>query len=301
MRLSKSSRRPAISRLEVGVVVVVVLIFLGLGLIFLQRGWEGSNRVQCELNLKMMGEGVHKFHDIHKALPASCIDKKYATWAVQIAPYLPEPRGGALQQWDLTLPYYEQPEPVRTKILKVYFCPARGRTARVSTTEKPADGKPELKAYPGALGDYAGSAGTNADGHAWDSPQANGAIIPAKEVQRDGDKILRWQGQVTLQDLANSRGLSNTIVIGEKHVPWEQKGELAVGDGSLYNGDYPANFARIGGPGHGLAQDSTAPFNNNFGSYHLDICQFLMADLTVRQVANSISEQVLGELSNRNP
>jgi hypothetical protein len=79
-------------------------------------------------------------------------------------------------------------------------------------------------------------------------------------------------------------------------VPLEGVGQARFGDGSLYNGEHAANFSRVGGPGFGLAPSPTAPFNNNFGSAHSGFSQFLMADLSVRPMSNSVNERVLGNL-----
>src|SRR5205823_4972519 len=95
------------------------------------------------------------------------------------------------------------------------------------------------------------------------------------------------------------RGESHTILLGEKHVPRGHFGAGPFGDGSLYNGDNPASAARVAGPGYGLAPGPDAPFHDNFGSDHPGVCQFLMADGSVRALANTIDEEVLGRLTTR--
>jgi prepilin-type processing-associated H-X9-DG protein len=76
-------------------------------------------------------------------------------------------------------------------------------------------------------------------------------------------------------------------------------GEAEFGDGSLYNGQNPASYSRVGGVGFPLASSPTSPVNRNFGSYHNGVCNFLMADTSVRTMTTGTSEFMLGELARR--
>jgi hypothetical protein len=70
----------------------------------------------------------------------------------------------------------------------------------------------------------------------------------------------------------------------------------------MYNGrDLPA-FARIGGPGIGLARGPSDDTGQTigFGSWHQGVCPFVMADGSVRAVANEIDTQALGSMCRRN-
>jgi hypothetical protein len=85
---------------------------------------------------------------------------------------------------------------------------------------------------------------------------------------------------------------------GEKHVPL---GEFGVGwwDCSTYNGDYYACSTRSAGPNYPLARQMTDT-GWMFGSYHPGICQFCMADGSVRPLPVTIDLRVLGLLAQRN-
>jgi prepilin-type processing-associated H-X9-DG protein len=290
-----------LTRVEVGVVVVVALLGLGLLLVAINNGREQDRRLRCADNLKDIGRAVRLFHEnkAHPFLPAARIADRYATWAVQVAPFLPQPEEEhPLLRWDLQVSYYDQPAEVRQAQVPLYYCPSRRLTPGVSVSgDVPADGRPSRDHYAGALGDYAAASGNGDPAHPWDGPDANGALILGEVLRRDGDRIIRWRSRTRLDTLP--RGQSHTILVGEKHVPAGHFGETAEGDGSLYNGDYPASSARIGGPGHGLARSPGDPFNLNFGSYHPGICQFLYADGHVEALANSVNEDVLGRLLNR--
>ncbi len=284
---------------EVAVLVVILTIVVGLLLTAIPRMRESAQRAQCANNLREMGMACRAFRDARGFLPAARIAEGYATWAVQIAAYLNVGKDNKLLQWDMSKTYYLQPDDVRTAQVPLFFCPARRQPPQVSTSgDAPLSGKPERE-FPGALGDYAGCSGNGDPDRPWQTAEADGAIILGEVLKRSGDLILDWRGRVDLGALKT--GQSQTILLGEKHVPWGHFGERRFGDGSIYNGDYPASSSRIGGPGYGLAPSPEAPFHDQFGSYHPGICQFLMADVSVQPLANSISEDVLGRLTTRGP
>src|SRR5262249_39099018 len=113
----------------------------------------------------------------------------------------------------------------------------------------------------------------------------NGPIILGEVLQQEGDRILRWRSRTTLDDL--KRGKSHTILAGEKQVPLpDGRGLTDQGDGSVYNGDYPASSSRVAGPGFGLARSTSEPARRNFGSAHPGVCLFLFADVSARPLAN---------------
>jgi prepilin-type processing-associated H-X9-DG protein len=92
-------------------------------------------------------------------------------------------------------------------------------------------------------------------------------------------------------------GTSDTILVGEKHVPISNHG-YGWWDCSTFNGDYFACSSRSGGPQYPLAK---SPFDTGwlFGSYHPGICQFCFADGSVRNLPNYISPYTLGLLCDK--
>ncbi|MBI3412367.1 MAG: DUF1559 domain-containing protein [Planctomycetes bacterium] len=286
------------TRLEVVVVVVLVILALGILLPFLGRGRGLAKQVECANHLRRIGQGIEFYHDGTKSrpgsgfLPPARIDEGYATWPIVLGPYLAT--DNLFAEWDLQKPYAEQSAAAREAVMPVFFCPARNRTETLSQAG-------ELDRHGarivGGVGDYAGASGDGDPAHLWTGPKANGAIILGEVLEREDDLVLRWKSRTSFASLV--RGKSYTILIGEKHVPFGHFGEVWAGDGSFYNGGNAANFSRIGGPGYGLAASMEAPFNNNFGSAHAGLCQFLHADGRVEAYANSLDEQVLGQLIRR--
>jgi hypothetical protein len=292
--------RAAITRVEVAVVAVIGLLCLGFLAIVLGRQRENGLRVQCVNNLRRMGEAVQSFNMASdKAapfLPPARIADDYATWAVLIAPHLVGERADT-KTWDVSRTYFAQEPVPREWIIPNYFCPARRRPSWLSVT---GDIDPASEKHvPGAVGDYAGVAGTGDPAHPWDGPNADGPMILGEVLQRDGDRIVAWRGRTSIGAIHAARGLSTTLLVGEKHVPAGQEGQADVGDASLYNGQNPSTSTRVAGPGFGLAQSVTDPFNFNFGSTHVGVCQFLLADGSMRAFAVDMSDTVLGQMARR--
>ncbi len=190
----------------------------------------------------------------------------------------------------------------------MYMCPSRRSEPLHSTHNDDI-----LSAYesgphvPGVVGDYACSAGYGPPG-VWNWIRSRGAMIMGKvetdpPTVPDGNyappnaRLVRWESRTSYANLED--GVSNTILIGEKHARPPRYGR-APEDGAIYNGDHPANFSRCGGPGYPLARSTTDAFRNNFGSAHTGLCQFLLADGSSRSVSIYISTDVLGKLTTRN-
>jgi prepilin-type processing-associated H-X9-DG protein len=318
-------RRHAFTFTELVVIVFIAVVIGGILLMWLLRLREQGNRASCENNLRRLGEAVYSYRDHTQphALPPSRIADGYATWAVLLAPYLDRNMGRRLSEWDLTRPYVAQADEIRQAQISLYYCPARRSPGPTSVTGDVGPSGEHNE--PGALGDYASSGGDGDPAHPWNTDEANGAMMPAKVLKKGPQgTILKWQGRLDfrIDEAAGKndvsvrtgpgepgpireikRGTSYTILIGDKHVRPEDFGRAERGDGSLYNGGRPASHARIGGPGHGIAPSPDSPFEPRFpvfGSWHpRGMCNFLMADGSVRAIDPGIDGGVLADLTAR--
>ena len=93
-------------------------------------------------------------------------------------------------------------------------------------------------------------------------------------------------------------GLSNTIMIGEKHIQQSKLGNDYITDGIIYQSGEQQTYARVGGPGYPLAFTPDDVANNQFGSYHSGVCQFVFGDGSVHAIPTSIDTTTLGYLCN---
>ena len=94
-----------------------------------------------------------------------------------------------------------------------------------------------------------------------------------------------------------SDGLSNTIFVGEKHVP---RGMMGNGwwDCASYNGDYERCSTRGAGTIYPLTNNLDDP-GWYFGSLHTGVVMFCFGDGGVRAVPVTINPATLGLLANR--
>ena len=260
--------RRGITVIEVLVVIMICLVGAGLGVMLLARHRDNAQRAHCQNNLRLIGNAFRAYHmnssadEKARVLPPSCIADGYATWAVILAPHLIDKH--PLTQWDMEQTYFAQADEARQARLAMYFCPAR---PRADTLSQAGDVDSTGKHFPGGLGDYASVAGDGSAEHDWTGPKANGAVIEADVIERKDDRIVKWKSRTNIAGL--TRGDSYTFLVGEKHVQADHFGAAAFGDGSLYNGQHPASFSRVAGPGFPIASID-APFNKNFGSGHID-------------------------------
>jgi len=260
--------------------------------------------MQCSNNLKQIGLAIHGFHEANGCLPASRLPAHYGTWATELWPYL-EQRTLA-DNWLPELCYHDQPEENRQAQVPIYLCPSRRRPPQIS---KSGDGRGDVSDEDarGALGDYGAVVGDSGDDYV---ESGNGPFLTAGSTKPVGgsDPHFRLVGGVIRHtNFAMIRdGMSNTIFVGEKHVP---TGRFGIGrpysDSSIYNGDNLERSCRFAGPGYGLARSPNEGNNGsyqirNFGSYHPGVCLFVFGDGSVRSLANSIDTQILGYLAVRN-
>ncbi len=320
-RSTMPSRRDGFTLIELLVVIAIIAVLIGLLVPAVQKVREAANRLSCSNNLKQLGLAVHNFHDTFGSLPPTRLNRDGCpSWCVLILPYIEQ--GPLYDQWNLqsgsNRAYYLQPLAARQAQVKLYFCPSRrgpgGLSVNDRTGDVPERGRPSSTPFPGGLGDYACCTGNN-PGNAVESsdnlPNATGAMIEAIRTQSEPDRltVFTWSSQTRFTTITD--GLSNTLLIGEKHVPLGSFGvsrlnanksnEKYIGDGSIWNGDMLQNIGRAAGPRNPLAlspQDTFGTQNiESFGSYHPGVCQFVLCDGSVRTLSNSINPITLGLLA----
>lgn len=295
-----SHQRTAFTLVELLVTIAIIGVLTAMLLPAVQTVREAARRTQCLNNLKQIGLATHHYESAIAQIPPARPADRFLTWPVLLMSYMEQEN--LASRFDLTTLYANQAPDVIAEGVPSMICPSRRSGTMLSVDEK--DG-----VLTGAVGDYAGNAGTHQH-HAnseWalftepvdgvfnsglrrDNPVSNNTLTtPIK-------------GRYGFHDLTD--GSSNTIFVGEKFVNAKHHGMSGgFGDGSIYNGDEPSTFMRLGGGYLGLAKsqfDDTSPgLMPVFGSAHPDAVNFTFGDASVRFVSVDVDAQTLFQLCSR--
>lgn len=324
-------RRPrGFTLVELLVVIAIIGVLVALLLPAVQAAREAARRTQCQNHLKNIGLAIQNHHDTYSRVPNSRRKYDYITWAAEIWPFLEA--GNISHVWDRTQTYYGQTDAARRAQVPIYFCPSRRSPPQLSITGDNNSGNASSSEnYPGALGDYACNTGdTSPDASDNDNTyeRADGSLkeptgpfrfsghgnddagnAPVKLGVDDLSKI-RLQYKVSFKDITD--GLSNTVFIGEKHVPTDGPngswfGHIDAKDNSIYNADFWGTVGRKGGhllpiakPSDGSEGGQELSFwNDCFGSWHPGICHFSFGDTSVKGINLDIDLYMFGQICNK--
>ena len=334
----KSPTIPAIWRqrgftlVELLVVIAIMAILIALLLPAVQAAREAARRIQCTNHLKQIGLAIHNFHEAQLGLPPTRQICHHGTWANILWPYLEQ--GAAHDQWDPQLSYHYQPLENLQVQVPIYYCPARRNAPQLSQTgDEDFHGSSGAKHHDGALADYAvvfgdGRCGYHCKYHYslithWDYPPDTvpGAFAhagpyvkrifpgtPSNTYVCRGDatsfNFLFDRNELPFKFTSVLDGLSNTLFVGEKHVPPAGMTHGRRGDSSAYNPDNLEVNSRIVGPGYPLVSDPEWDdfpdwFSLYFGSSHPGICHFVFGDGHVRPLSVHASTTVLGYMATK--
>jgi prepilin-type N-terminal cleavage/methylation domain-containing protein len=317
---------------ELLVVIAIIGILIALLLPAVQAAREAARRSQCANNLKQLALGCHGFHDTNKTFPSVDISDGFATWCVLILPFMEQ--HAIYEQWDLTKRYYYQPATAGTD-LETFLCPSRrtpsttikGGQFRAFNINPPGTG-------PSGRGDYAGCGGamTPSQGFLWDGAMIRATnvtvaqgkwkhpISTAEIIDGTSNTFLLGEKFVKLNASSGLPGTCGTVNGEVLTVNNPSDPDCAFGghetDSPIWNGDHQGAYLRFAGhagtlnPSTGAWQvefaivdkigyASNTDHFRRFGSAHPGICQFALADGSVRAVRNNININTLHRLAVR--
>jgi prepilin-type N-terminal cleavage/methylation domain-containing protein len=300
-------RRRGFTLIELLVVIAIIAILIALLVPAVQKVREAAARTQCANNLKQLALAMHNHHDAIKVLPwgrsKGALDSP--SWAVLVLPYIEQNASWArFTDADIngtafpmitrgTKPVVITHNLIRSQWVAtgvmqapvaVFTCPSR--TSRIVRVQ---DGNSVTEGIASDYGVNYGS-GTSA------AENDNGAFFFSCGPCGDGMAIARI-----------TDGLSNTLLIGEKHVTPAGLGVFNATTGAeqdfvIYS-SHPSRWAYVTGRKAGvsfpLALDRSTPYANQFGSWHTQVVQFAFGDASVRGLRTSTPGTTLAVLSAR--
>ena len=274
LRSNRSAR--GFTLVEMLVVISIMGLLVALLLPAIQAARETARRLSCQNNLKQIGLALHGHHDAMKRFPAGRdkADQFGISWAYSLLPYMELQAVHAAHQGDERVDSDANSVSMRTPVL-AYACPSR-RPARADRNFDNNDEAP-LVANAATLGDYAANAGMNFN---------TGMIGEVEGVQQFGSFDRKTAGPIFSGSRISIRqirdGLSQTIAVGERHIPPVPTGtaagmeHFAQGDTAFMSGDYPVVI--LAGAGSGIARRQDDPGLGKFGSVHTGLAQFVYLD-----------------------
>ncbi|MDR1269188.1 MAG: DUF1559 domain-containing protein [Planctomycetaceae bacterium] len=326
---------------ELLVVIAIIGVLIALLLPAVQAAREAARRMQCSNHLKQIGLGVHNFHDTCNGITPACVSESYSpSFWVLLFPYIEQTalydslcaldtsQGNIAginydRTWWNGLTSSKPGFQEQLGSIPVYRCPSRrasGSQLATSLDTANLSGGPIVDyAFPvilqGSGAWWEWHSQDNTGTAVYDIPSNYKGPVRVAKLQIAGNKRT-WIPRDSFSWLSD--GISNQIIVGEKHIPQNRLGQCGRNTtitGSQHFADCsflaPAEYTRTsfargwqsGSPRiiargssdyQGDEQNSSRTFA--FGSYHPGVCQFLIGDGSVQSLSVTIPASTLESL-----
>jgi hypothetical protein len=298
------------------VVIAIIAVLVGLLLPAVQKVREAANRMSCQNNLKQLGLAMHDFHGTYNSLPFGRTGGRpqSISWATMLLPFIeqdnlltlfttpvPNGSGGTFPMYtpasegatglfanftinNINRSQFQATGALLNKV-PIFYCPTRrSSSSSAAVSVKDPTSNNTYGAEQGTTCDYGVNFGDTTSATANDGPfwlnQIYGAGIRFADI---------------------TDGLSNTLMMGEKHIQRNDLGgtQTVTNDFMIWASKPSATSGRCAGPNFPLALSMNDAYNFQFGSWHTGVVQFVFCDGSVHSVNTSIPGTTLGYLANR--
>lgn len=318
--------RPSCARaftlVELLVVIAIIGSLVAMLLPAVQSARETARLLQCKNQLKQIGLATLIHHDALQLFPPARLrtrndydknacETNQASWIVRIMPYMEE--SSPASQWDVFANYENHAPVIREHVMSMFLCPTRrgpeeavvgsGNVDVEITYPCGCNSGEVVKLISGAVGDYGGNHGDftgasfGVESDYWRGGNGTGVIVSARP-RCGAEGPIDWIDKIKMKDILD--GVSKTALVGEMHIPTGRLAQYPE-NGPMYNGRDLAASARIGDNNVPLARgaDDTSIDIIGFGSWHPNVCPFVMADGSVKVVDNFIDTTTLKSMCRR--
>ena len=284
-------RRVAFTLVELLVVIAIIGILVALLLPAVQAAREASRRSRCTNNLKQIGLAVQMYQDTHGHYPSGRLShvQQGESWAFRLLPFMEQK--AVHDSFNDSVPVFDDinAQAMRTPI-ETYVCPSR----RTPEADRDFDNNdaPPVVTDAAAGGDYVANAGLE---YIYGTPGNAVSDLDPAVTAGPIHSFSRVKGRYVTD------GTSQTLAVGEKHIPTElepggaESDDQKAGDTAFFAADRPTTI--FAGTKDGLATGREDRSPEKFGSEHNQLVHFVFLDGHVTALDGSIDNLTLRRLS----